>query len=152
MNIIFIDNADISLTNNINKLDSYLFNIFGFYIKKMNNKNIYYININDKIMSRKIFKRMFALITKNKFKKDNNYIVVSKTLDENNINVLLNEMPKPVFVSGQNNLYDNDEIYIDEYVNKNNIDKKEIKVLLVVDKFDHLEKEKWMNYYKNIKL
>ena len=142
MNIIFIDNADISLTNNINKLDSYLFNIFGFYIKKMNNKNIYYININDKIMSRKIFKRMFALITKNKFKKDNNYIVVSKTLDENNINVLLNEMPKPVFVSGQNNLYDNDEIYIDEYVNKNNIDKKEIKVLLVVDKFDHLEKRK----------
>lgn len=142
MNIIFIDNIDISLCENINKKDRYLYNIIGFYINKIKNKNIYYININNNMIDRKKFKKIFSIIIKNKFKKYKNYIVLSKSLEESKINVLLDNIENSILVSGQNNLYDNDKIYVDEYITKNNIDKKEIKVLLIIDKFDNLEKRK----------
>lgn len=42
MNILFVDNYNLNEKNNI------ILNKFGFYFTRFNNKNIYYLNINEK--------------------------------------------------------------------------------------------------------
>lgn len=148
MNILFIDNIEDNIEDNIsygkNKVKSLLFRFVGFYINKIKNKKIYYINLNVQRINKNINSKIFKIILKFIFNKEKVYVVLSKTTSEimqlkEKINKII---PNLVIVSSQNNLYDNDKKYIEDYINENKIDKKEIKILLVIDKLEYAQKRK----------
>lgn len=144
MNILFIDNIEDNISYGKNKVKSLLFRFVGFYINKIKNKKIYYINLNVQRINKNINSKIFKIILKFIFNKEKVYVVLSKTTSEimqlkEKINKII---PNLVIVSSQNNLYDNDKKYIEDYINENKIDKKEIKILLVIDKLEYAQKRK----------
>lgn len=146
MNILFIDCND-NIQNGYYRL---LYNKIGFYIKKIKNKDIYFLNINLEKRNPFILNRFLRL----KLRKNKVYTVLSKKLEENiklkqilNTNLLDN-----IFVSNQNNLYDNDKIYIDEYIKNNNLDISKIKVLVIIDELELLQKRKIEELIKKYKI
>lgn len=144
MNILFIDNIEDNISYGKNKVKSLLFRFVGFYINKIKNKKIYYINLNVQRINKNINSKIFKIILKFIFNKEKVYVVLSKTTSEimqlkEKINKII---PNLVIVSSQNNLYDNDKKYIEDYINENKIDKKEIKILLVIDKLELAQKRK----------
>ena len=127
MNILFVDSSN-------NKLK------FGFNIKKIKGRKIYSLKISNNI--NKLVLRLIKLYFKIALKKKVTYIVTSKyfkydldKIDENYINV-----------TEQNNLLLNDIKYINEYIEKEKLDKRDIKMLLIFDEFTDIIKEK-LNYY-----
>lgn len=127
MNILFVDSSN-------NKLK------FGFNIKKIKGRKIYSLKISNNI--NKLVLRLIKLYFKIALKKQVTYIVISKyfkydldKIDENYINV-----------TEQNNLLLNDIKYINEYIEKEKLDKRDIKMLLIFDEFTDIIKEK-LNYY-----
>ncbi len=127
MNILFVDSSN-------NKLK------FGFDIKKIKGRKIYSLKISNNI--NKLVLRLIKLYFKIALKKKVTYIVTSKyfkydldKIDENYINV-----------TEQNNLLLNDIKYINEYIEKEKLDKRDIKMLLIFDEFTDIIKEK-LNYY-----
>ena len=78
MNILFVDNYNLNEKNNI------ILNKFGFYFTRFNNKNIYYLNINEKKITDKFSLNFFKFFLKLKFKNKKTYIVLSKYLEDNN--------------------------------------------------------------------
>ena len=127
MNILFVDSSN-------NKLK------FGFNIKKIKGRKIYSLKISNNI--NKLVLRLIKLYFKIALKKQVTYIVTSKyfkydldKIDENYINV-----------TEQNNLLLNDIKYINEYIEKEKLDKRDIKMLLIFDEFTDIIKEK-LNYY-----
>lgn len=127
MNILFVDSSN-------NKLK------FGFNIKKIKGRKIYSLKISNNI--NKLVLRLIKLYFKIALKKKVTYIVTSKyfkydldIIDENYINV-----------TEQNNLLLNDIKYINEYIEKEKLDKRDIKMLLIFDEFTDIIKEK-LNYY-----
>lgn len=127
MNILFVDSSN-------NKLK------FGFDIKKIKGRKIYSLKISNNI--NKLVLRLIKLYFKIALKKQVTYIVTSKyfkydldKIDENYINV-----------TEQNNLLLNDIKYINEYIEKEKLDKRDIKMLLIFDEFTDIIKEK-LNYY-----
>lgn len=138
MNILFVDNYNLNEKNNI------ILNKFGFYFTRFNNKNIYYLNINEKKITDKFSLNFFKFFLKLKFKNKKTYIVLSKYLEENNsLKKFLEEfLVNPIFVSNQNNLYNNDKIYINEYLKTKNIFQKDVKILMIIDRLEKIEKKK----------
>ncbi len=123
MNILFVDSCNKKLK-------------FGFNINKIKGKNIYSLKVNKKI--NRLFQIIIKLYFKFVFRKEKTYIVTSKyfkyDLDKDYINV-----------TEQNNLLVNDVKYINEYIEKENLNRKDIKVILIFDKFTDIIKEK-LNY------
>jgi len=133
MNILFVDSSN-------NKLK------FGFNIKKIKGRKIYSLKISNNI--NKLVLRLIKLYFKIALKKQVTYIVTSKyfkydldKIDENYINV-----------TEQNNLLLNDIKYINEYIEKEKLDKRDIKMLLIFDEFTDIIKEKLNYYIENFKL
>ena len=119
MNILFIDNIEDNISYGKNNVKSLLFRFVGFYINKIKNKKIYYINLNVQRINKNINSKIFKIILKFIFNKEKVYVVLSKTTSEimqlkEKINKII---PNLVIVSSQNNLYDNDKKYIEDYIN-----------------------------------
>jgi hypothetical protein len=72
---------------------------------------------------------------------------VSKSIDENIKikEIITNGINNLIFVSNQNNLYDNDKIYIEKYIKDNNLDILNIKIIVIIDELDYLIKRKIEN-------
>ncbi len=136
MNILFIDCND----NIQNKYYKFLYDKIGFYLKQIKNKDIYFLNINTKKKSYFILNKFIKYI----FNKNKVYLTLSKEV-ENNIKlkqIIKTNLLNFIFVSNQNNLYDNDKLYINEYLKNNNLDISKIKVLVVIDELELLQKRK----------
>lgn len=134
MNIIFIDTSkDIR-----DKKEQMLYDLFGFYLKKVNKKNIYYLNINTKIVNYKKRKNLCSFFLSKKIKESTTYVVLSKQIEcENQIkNILNNSIKNITYVSNQNNLYTNDRKYIDDFIHRNNLKAEKIKILVITDELE----------------
>ena len=134
MNIIFIDTSkDIR-----DKKEQMLYDLFGFYLKKVNKKNIYYLNINTKIVNYKKRKNLCSFFLSKKIKESTTYVVLSKQIEcENQIkNILNNSIKNITYVSNQNNLYTNDRKYIDDFIHRNNLKTEKIKILVITDELE----------------
>lgn len=127
MNILFVDSCSKKLR-------------FGFKINKIKRINIYSLIINENIhkLSQIIIKLYFNFI----FRKEDTYVLTSKYFEYN----FEKKDNNYIDVTEQNNLLLNDVKYINEYIEKEKIDKRNIKVLLVFDEFTDTVKEK-LNYY-----
>ncbi len=129
MNILFIDSC-----NKKNK--------FGFKINKIKNKKIYSLIMSNDI--KKLALKAIKLYFIYALKKEKTYVVTS-----NNFNGDYNDFIKnKVDVTEQNNLLKNDIIYINEYIKKEEIEKKNIKIVLIFDEFTKIIQEK-LNYFLN---
>lgn len=143
MNILFIDNCKLNKKNKGKNKVNIIFNKFGFCYFKI--KYIFYINIDEeKLLYNNTNLKIFIKFLKYNFKKDKVYIAMSKCLEENTkLRKIFNTyLFNPIFVSSQNNLYNNDKKYINDYLIKNNIHIKDVKVLLIVDELNKIEKIK----------
>ena len=144
MNILFIDCND----NIQNKYYKFLYDKIGFYLKQIKNKDIYFLNTKKK--SYFILNKFIKYI----FNKNKVYLTLSKEV-ENNIKlkqIIKTNLLNFIFVSNQNNLYDNDKLYINEYLKNNNLYISKIKVLVVTDELELLQKrkiEELIQKYKN---
>ena len=117
-------------------------------------KTITRININsNKIISLKLDLeslngKLLAWYIKNalkwQFGNQKVYVVIEDRIDElTTINNYLTKILKDfTVINDQNNLLKRDYIYINEYILKNELKKKDIKVLLIIDKITKDEKEK----------
>ena len=78
------------------------------------------------------------------FGEDKVYVVIEDRIDElTSIKKYLARILKDfTIINDQNNLLKRDYIYINEYILKNKLKKKDIKVLLIIDKITKDEKEK----------
>ena len=78
------------------------------------------------------------------FGEDKVYVVIEDRIDElTSIKKYLTRILKDfTIINDQNNLLKRDYIYINEYILKNKLKKKDIKVLLIIDKITKDEKEK----------
>ena len=151
MNILFIDNCtlkkDFYKKNKLNLILSK----FGFCYLKL--KGVFYININEEKLENKTNLKYFKKFLKYKIKSKKIYIAMSRYLEENsNLKKIFNTcFNNPTFVSIQNNLYNNDKKYIDDYLIKNKIQIKDVRVLLIVDELNKKEKiklEEMLDKYK----
>lgn len=111
----------------------------GFEIKKIKCKNIYSLKINDNI--NRIVLRIIALFLKFVLRKDKTYIVTSKGFKRS-----IKATSKYINVTEQNNLLKNDVLYINEYIKKEKIAKRDVKIVLIFDDFDYKIAEK-LNYF-----
>ena len=127
MNILFVDSSN-------NKLK------FGFNIKKIKGRKIYSLKISNNI--NKLVLRIIKLYFKIALKKHVTYIVTSKYFKYDLDKIYKNY----INVTEQNNLLLNDVKYINEYIEKEKLDKRDIKMLLIFDEFTDTIKEK-LNYY-----
>ena len=142
MNILFIDNCKLDKKNICKNKLNIIFNKFGFCYFKLN--YIFYINIDEEKIYKSANLKIFIKFLKCSLKKDKVYIAMSRYLEENTrLKKIFNTyLFNPIFVSTQNNLYNNDKKYIDEYITKNNIHIKDVRVLLIVDELSKIEKIK----------
>lgn len=145
MNILFIDTSDGNITSKFNK---YMYKHFGFYITKMNN-NIFALVISNKVNTA-ILKVTLKIMFRNNF----TYIVTSKYLQDDDyvLSLLTTTIKCNMIVTEQNNLTCNDVIYINEYIEKNNLKIENIKVLVIIDNLDKCVKEKIDFYIKKYKV
>ncbi len=145
MNILFIDFLDENDINklknsiSINKLDLKL----GFKLLKCkinNNINCLYIIKS----TSKINWTLLKIIIRLNFKKKHVYIVTSKSIDEANLDLkkLFSTFNDKLLINCQNNLLANDRTYIEEYINKNCLEKNKVKILFVIDNLDKVVRKK----------
>ncbi len=138
MNILFIDFLD---ENDINKNSLNL--KLGFKLIKCKcNSNIYCLYLIKDVS--KIKWTILKIIVKFKFTKKCVYIVTSKSIDEANFDlkrILLN-LNDRLLINCQNNLLANDRTYIEEYINKNCLEKNKVKILFVIDRLDKIVRKK----------
>lgn len=142
MNILFIDNFSIENDDKYKKI-RLLYDKFGFYIMKYNRK-INFLNINDVKIKNNFHTILLRKYLRYKYKNQKVYVVLSKNIQENMyVKQLIDEsIDNSIFVTNQNNLYDNDKLYIDEYIEKNNMRANDVKIILILDKLGNLEKRK----------
>lgn len=151
MNILFIDNCKLDKKNICKNKLNIIFNKFGFCYFKLN--YIFYINIDEEKIYKSANLKIFIKFLKCSLKKDKVYIAMSRYLEENTrLKKIFNTyLFNPIFVSIQNNLYNNDKKYIDDYLIKNKIQIKDVRVLLIVDELNKKEKiklEEMLDKYK----
>lgn len=133
MNILFVDSCDRNLK-------------LGFGINKIKGKKIYSLKINNRI--NKLILKVIKMYFKFVLRKENTYIVTSKCFKFN-----LEKIDKSyINVTEQNNLLSNDVKYINEYIEKEKLDRREIKILLIFDEFTHVIKEKLSYYIEKYKI
>ena len=72
------------------------------------------------------------------FKEDKNYIVLSKKINNNSIIKILKNYSNVTLVTSQNNLLKNDINYINNYIEKNNMNRNDIKILFVIDEINDI--------------
>ena len=132
MNIIFIDCKKI---NSKSKIVCYWYKKYGFWIKRYKSRNIYTISINpNSNISNKLITKALNYI----FKEDKNYIVLSKKINNKSIIKILKNYSNVTLVTSQNNLLKNDINYINNYIEKNNINRNDIKILFVIDEINDI--------------
>ena len=146
MNIIFIDDKILS---NKSKLICYLYEKYGFWVKKCKNKRIYTLLINENKVNVKILKKVLSFI----LRKDINYVVLSKSIDQNkSILSFFKEHENITIVTQQNNLLKNDLIYINKYINDKQIMKEQVRVLFVIDSINDIIVSKLYYFIQNYKI
>lgn len=147
MNILFIDNKSIEIKS---KLKKYIYKIFGFYLQKDRNINVSCLNINLDNLNTKFLGNVVKVL----FKEEKVYIILSRYLT-NNIKIkeiLDNNIKDKIFVTEQNNLYQNDIKYIDKYISRNSLKRKDIKILFVIDSINTSIKKKFEFFIKQYKV
>lgn len=132
MNIIFIDCKKI---NSKSKIVCYWYKKYGFWIKRYKSRNIYTIVINP---NSNVNVKLITKALNHIFKENKNYIVLSKKINNENIAKILNSYPNVTLVTAQNNLLKNDINYINNYIEKNNMNRNDIKILFVIDEINDI--------------
>lgn len=149
MNIIFIDEFIKNEKITLKKKDKITFNLFGFYIEKYKiNKKIYIfkviVNKDKSKINLKLYKKIIDKICNKSIK---NYFVFSKKC--NNDKFLFTKNSHNMVVTEQNNLATNDTKYIKKYLDKNDIPRENVKVLMIIDNINNFELDK-IKYYISI--
>ena len=146
MNIIFIDCKKI---NSKSKIVCYWYKKYGFWIKRYKSRNIYTIVINP---NSNVNVKLITKALNHIFKEDKNYIVLSKKINNENIAKILNSYPNVTLVTAQNNLLKNDINYINNYIEKNNMNRNDIKILFVIDEINDIIISKLYYFIKKYKI
>ena len=115
-------------------------------IKKIyyNNNKIISLKIDEKAFSNKLVEYTIKMLLKWHFGTDKTYVVMSDEFESNikAIKYIKSVLKNIIIVTDQNNLLKNDYIYINEYINEKELKRKDIKVLVIIDRISNIEKEK----------
>ena len=115
-------------------------------IKKINfnNNKIISLKIDEKTFSNKLVGYTIKMLLKWHFGTDKTYVVMSDEFESNikAIKYIKSILKNIIIVTDQNNLLKNDYIYINEYINEKELKRKDIKVLVIIDRISNIEKEK----------
>ena len=111
---------------------------------KFNNNKIISLKIDEKTFSNKLVGYTIKMLLKWHFGTEKTYVVMCDELESNikAIKYIKNILKNIIIVTDQNNLLKNDYIYINEYINEKELKRKDIKVLVIIDRISNIEKEK----------
>ncbi len=144
MNILFVDTQAI---NNCSKFKKYLDNKFGFYLNISDDKKYGMLKISDD--ERKVNLSLLKYIIKYWCKKNKIYIVLSKYAEQIEYikDLIDNAITDKIFVTEQNNLFKNDIKYIDKYIKRKKLERKDIRVLFITDSINNIEIKRKIEYF-----
>ena len=131
MNILFVSSKRYSKQKTITKIN-------------INNNKIISLKLDLDSLNGKLIVWYIKNALKWQFGNQKVYVVIEDRIDElTTINNYLTKILKDfTVINDQNNLLKRDYIYINEYILKKELKKKDIKVLLIIDKITKNEKEK----------
>ena len=148
MNILFIDNNFQGTKSRVKKL---IYDKFGFYIENDKKNGLISLTISK---NNKVNIKILKYILRSILKCEKLYVVKSKYIRKSTIldNMIKNIVDDVVFVTEQNNLYQNDSRYIDNYIREKNLKREDIKVLIVIDKLEDKIKVKINEFIEKYKI
>ena len=109
-----------------------------------NNNKIISLKIDEKSLNNKLDRYITKMLLKWHFRTDKTYVVMCDEFESNIkvINYIKSILENIIIVTDQNNLLKNDYIYINEYINEKELKRRDIKVLVIIDKISNIEKQK----------
>ncbi len=109
-----------------------------------NNNKIISLKTDKNSLDNKLARYITKMLLKWHFRADKTYVVMCDEFESNIkvINYIKSILENIVIVTDQNNLLKNDYIYINEYINEKELKRKDIKVLVIIDKISNIEKQK----------
>lgn len=141
MNILFV-------CQNTNKKEKIIKKI------KYKNCNIVCLKIDLEFLNNKLVSSLVKIALKWHFRANKTYVVMCDEFESNIkvIKYIKSILDNIIIVTDQNNLLKNDYIYINEYINEKELKRKDIKVLVIIDKISNIEKEKIKELIKKYKV
>ena len=108
------------------------------------NNKIISLKIDEKSLDNKLVRYITKMLLKCHFRTDKTYVVMCDEFESNIkvINYIKSILENIIIVTDQNNLLKNDYIYINEYIKEKELKKRDIKVLVIIDKISNIEKQK----------